>query len=284
MSTAPSAWFINTDAASLGGVSPHDTWFARGRAFTAGEVTYGTKLAKLTPGDLLLMWANGRGVVGIGRVTASWDRRPYGEDAWVYLKGTKDYGREYRLPVDWFLDLREEPMQRAEIVARGIASNNPVQALFPIKHVDQVKRAIEELRSSQSDWRPRNLPTREAFAQALASIGPDAHQGHRLVAAALFALPGHAGTIEDIAREIGWSTSSTVNAHFGGLGHRLANELGYEPSRRASGDLRWWNVLAGGHDSARGFVWRLHPEVADALVDAGWVERAPLYPDEVESN
>lgn len=102
-------YFVNTDAKSLGNVSPHDLWFQHGFAFTGGPKKYGQKFKKLIPGDILLMYANGFGATGVGVVKEQWDGYSYQNGAQlVYVAPYPDI--EYRIKVDWYLDLRQKPI------------------------------------------------------------------------------------------------------------------------------------------------------------------------------
>lgn len=133
----PEWYFINTDAKSLGGQSPHDLWFEHGKAFVGGDPRHGRLLQRPLPGDTLLMWVNGRGVVGVGVVTAPWDGRVH-EDAVVYRPPHRE--PEYRLGVNWIVDLRSSP-----ITAREIGSNPPstLQRLLESRR-DRVRGLIEK--------------------------------------------------------------------------------------------------------------------------------------------
>ena len=102
-------YFINTDAKSLGNKSPHDLWFRYGFAFSGGPIKYGQKFRRLSTDDILLMYANGLGVVGVGIVKEMWDENSYKEgEQLVYVEPYPDV--EYRIKVDWHLDMRQKPM------------------------------------------------------------------------------------------------------------------------------------------------------------------------------
>ena len=102
-------YFVNTDAKSVGKVSPHDLWFQHGYAFAGGPHKYGKKFGRLNPGDVLLMYANGSGVVGMGTVQEPWDGRSYQEGTQlVYVPPYADV--EYRIKVEWKLDFRNHPI------------------------------------------------------------------------------------------------------------------------------------------------------------------------------
>ena len=280
MSTTPAAYFINTDAGSLGDTSPHDDWMALGHAFAGGADSYGRNLGKLRPGDLLLMWANTVGVVAVGRVAEKWDGIKHIDDAWIYVEPYPDAGQEYRIAVDWFLDLRQAPLRTADIKARGIQNTNPRGPLSRIRNVGAVIGTVDALKLLPPTT-PPTRPGRQAFADALIRLSDQVHDNHKAVVAALHQLPGHEGTIGDVARVLGWASPSTVNLRFGELGRRLGKEVGQDPELRRTGTPQWWNILAEGMPSSRGFLWTLHPDVVGALRDAGWVNASFALADEV---
>lgn len=125
-------YFVNTDATSLGGESPHDAWLEYGMAFTGGGREYGEKLSRLSTGDAVLAWANGEGVVAVGRVVAPWDEIAH-DDPLVYVEPYAD--TEYRLVVDWFLDLRDGPMTPADI------GGNPRSA---VQRIDKLLKRVQQ--------------------------------------------------------------------------------------------------------------------------------------------
>jgi hypothetical protein len=145
MPLASSAYFINSDAKSLGGVSPHDAWLVHGHAFAAGAPSYARALGRLREGDLLFLWANTLGVVAVGRVLANFDGAVHDGDAWIYVPPFPDAGREYRLPVSWFLDLREKPLRTNDIKRLGIRSINPRGFLSRISNLDAALGAASAL-------------------------------------------------------------------------------------------------------------------------------------------
>jgi hypothetical protein len=130
-------YFINTDAKSLGGKSPHDKWISYEYAFTGGPIAYGKELGRLSQGDICLMYANRIGVVAIGKVLSTWDGITY-KNPLVYTGPHKD--KEYRICVDWFLDLRDKPIKTDRL--RLVLGWNPSRAVQRVKK-DEAK--IEKL-------------------------------------------------------------------------------------------------------------------------------------------
>ena len=95
-----SMFFINTDSKSNAGVSYHDEWFLRDVAVTSGPEKFQKRLDRPELGDLVLMYVNGKGVVGVGKVISSESDR---------IKNTVSPNElhEYHRKVDWYLDLRQ---------------------------------------------------------------------------------------------------------------------------------------------------------------------------------
>ena len=133
-------WVINTDADSAGGISPHDIWFQSGYAITSSFINdkkgyrkYGELvMGKLKPDDVLIMYANGIGGVGVGSVLELWDRKRYRGNLLIH-RPQNDLTEEYRICVDWFSDLRERPISAAEIVNKN--NRRPLNAtLVEIKN------------------------------------------------------------------------------------------------------------------------------------------------------
>ena len=105
---------INTDAMFNPGPTSseqkrdHEVWLEHNLAFTGGDYDkYGIgALGRLYPGDVCLMYENTVGLVAVGRVLEKWDGVEHKKP--MYYRGLDIY--EYRIGVDWFLDLSEMPV------------------------------------------------------------------------------------------------------------------------------------------------------------------------------
>ncbi len=107
-------YYFNSDAKSLG-YSPHAQWIKYNLAFTAGDYEeFGVQaLGKLNPWEILFMYVNGCGVVAAGSVSDSWaGSSSRGRDRLVYQD--TEYA-EYRIPVDWFLSIVNNPISRDDL-------------------------------------------------------------------------------------------------------------------------------------------------------------------------
>jgi hypothetical protein len=117
-------YIINTDARNLG-YNPHDIWIEYGMAFTGYSMRYGEYLGKLKPNDICFMYVNQRGILAVGWVLEEWDGKTY-DSPIVYTEMN-----EYRIKVDWFLDLRSKPISLDEV--RDIVGTIFPRALQRIK-------------------------------------------------------------------------------------------------------------------------------------------------------
>jgi len=124
-----SMYFINTDKKSNAGESYHDEWFSRGVAVTSGPDTYKTRLDRPEIGDLFLMYVNGTGIVGIGKVLSI-------ESVSTNDTTCPNEPHEYHREVDWYLDLRESPVSPATI--REMAGQTPLQTVQMVHKGEEV--------------------------------------------------------------------------------------------------------------------------------------------------
>ena len=139
-------YYINTDSKSLHN-SPHDSWIEHNLAFTGGQIHYGMLLGKLRPGDVCFMFVNSKGVMAVGRVLEEWDKKVYDQPL-VYIEPKYD---EYRIKVDWFIDLRDYPIRPNEL--RSIVGWMSSQALQSIDSLNGEKllRYAESSKISSPD-------------------------------------------------------------------------------------------------------------------------------------
>jgi hypothetical protein len=144
-----SYYYINTDTDALG-YSPHAKWIEYNHAFTSGNSQkgyedYGVRvLGKLSRGDILFMYANKCGVMAAGRVSESWNRRSYeGGDRLIYQECA-----EYRIGVDWYLDVVNNPINTKDLKSIGLRT--PIPTLQPIKDNNAAERLLEEIQNRVS--------------------------------------------------------------------------------------------------------------------------------------
>lgn len=117
----------------------------KGLAVTGGDPIYGEKLGCLSKGDTLLMYENKIGIVAIGAVRERWDRKTHSDPVYTL----DELRREYRLNVNWFLDLSDTPISLEELNRRtgyGAAPRGTVRRI--VESRPEFERLIEELQSS----------------------------------------------------------------------------------------------------------------------------------------
>lgn len=123
-------WLFNAD--QVGTSNSPDLWFKHNMGFSAnGRKEYGEPLGKMRVGDIVLMYQNNKGYVGLGKVLDQWDGRGY-RDHLVY-KGTKF--EEYRIPIHWFHDARTKPFDIGYVSARFLAKVRQPKLLARVKQV-----------------------------------------------------------------------------------------------------------------------------------------------------
>ena len=150
-------YLLNTDAKSMpDGRSPHGKWFEHGMVFCAEDTWgiskhkdmnhYGRNFTKLKPKDICLMYVNDIGVVGVGEVIEEYDGKSYSGTEWlVYGPGANGFGTEHRIRVNWYKDLRNNPISYNKLMSIGIIPNSA------FKHIVSSKERILELISRVPD-------------------------------------------------------------------------------------------------------------------------------------
>ncbi len=118
-------FFVNTDAASFGGMSKHDEWIHHRVVLTGGETGYKDALARIPRGARVLVYVNGVGVVAVGEVTSNEVIEVTSPNT-IYPTNQPEYHR----PVAWLLDLRSNPVTWAELV--DLLGQGPLQAVQEI--------------------------------------------------------------------------------------------------------------------------------------------------------
>jgi len=89
---------------------------------------------------------------------------------------------------------------------------------------------------------------------------------------AQYTMPDHAIAASDLAHQLGVPIS-TIHLAYGKLGHDLADALNFRPpTPNRANKPEWWRVLSLGRQGHRGFVWAMHPALAQALAEAHLVE------------
>lgn len=153
-------FFYNTDSKALKD-QPRPRFpllIKQGFAAVGGDrQKYGEQLGQLTPDDILLMYENGIGVVAIGEVRDHWDAVSHTVPKYytpTEMEGLTGGAYEYRISVEWFLDLSSSPISLNRLRERfGYKSNTTVTRGTIDKRVKQrteIAQIIEEVRAELS--------------------------------------------------------------------------------------------------------------------------------------
>jgi len=112
----------------------------------------------------------------------------------------------------------------------------------------------------------------QEYAAGLQAIAPRMNDAQRRLLVNQYHAPNRTVFATELARlaEIPGGHPA-VNAQYGRLGHMFVDATGHEPDFRSDKTPRWWSVFSQGEQHAKGFVWEMLPEVAEALVLLGWV-------------
>jgi predicted HNH restriction endonuclease len=66
-----------------------------------------------------------------------------------------------------------------------------------------------------------------------------------------------------------------VNSQYGRLGHIFCDAIGFDPSKYIDDKYWWWSVWSIGYETRdQGYLWEMHPEVAEVLETLGWIDNA----------
>ncbi len=91
------------------------------------------------------MYVNEIGVVGVGEVLEEYDRKSYSGTEWlVYGPGSNGFGTEHRIRVNWYKDLRYNPISYSKLKSVNIIPNSA------FKHIVSSKEGILELVDSNA--------------------------------------------------------------------------------------------------------------------------------------
>lgn len=117
------------------------------------------------------------------------------------------------------------------------------------------------------------IPTVSEYVAGLAGLRSRMSAEQVAIVQCQYHAPSHTATATQLAASACIRGGHpAVNAHYGRLGHMLADEIGFQPDRRNIGTFRWWSVISSGWTIGGGrFVWQMLPEVTDALEILGWV-------------
>lgn len=118
-----------------------------GFAAVGGNYRFGEKFEQLAINDILLMYENRRGILAIGKVKEKWNHQSYRTPLYYStneMTMLTDGAFEYRIAVDWFIDLSEKPIDILQVKERfGYTPRGAVKIILKQQLV--AKKMIEEL-------------------------------------------------------------------------------------------------------------------------------------------
>jgi predicted HNH restriction endonuclease len=122
--------------------------------------------------------------------------------------------------------------------------------------------------------------TVEEYKRALAAIIPYMTERDFALLRAQYTAPNRTVTVPQLAAAVGLEHYQPVNRSYGSLGRRLAPYLGDPPDRHYNGGPAWFSYLSDGRSATGGYLWRMYPNLAQALEEVGLVSDTSL-PEEV---
>lgn len=142
-----------------------------------------------------------------------------------------------------------------------------------------------------SSCRLKKVPSAAEYVAGLRKIQSRINDKQMRLLQKQYAAPGRSVTAPELAKLAGVSSHQVVNLNYGKLGHLFCDETGLEAPIGDEAELKvakWWTVWSIGYSTHEGFLWEMHPEVAEALEILGWVtvqsSTLPTFPDEVAEN
>ena len=120
------------------------------------------------------------------------------------------------------------------------------------------------------DWPPCRYSASE-YKRAFEAIEPRITEKQITMLREQHAAPGRTITAHQLAAAVGLSSYPSANKLYGKLGRLLCDEMGCSLLEGRN----WWKMLSAGIDYGRAapYEWVMHPPVAEALEELGWVER-----------
>jgi hypothetical protein len=94
-------------------------------------------------------------------------------------------------------------------------------------------------------------------------------------------------SMQELADTLGYESHATANAGYGALAHKIAHVLPHAPSDITEGKYVDWMQAVGavvGRNALGHSLWRLRPEVVQALQTMGWVDPIDSFPAAVSDD
>lgn len=128
---------------------------------------------------------------------------------------------------------------------------------------------------------PTPVPDAGRYADALGRLAERLSDVQRSLLVAHYLAPGHAATARELAEAAGLAAWQAVNSQYGQLGTMMRDALGYQAEGQQSYAIA--SFVSPGTGGGTEWLWVMHPELAEALEQLGWVQPNWLaLPDEVQ--
>lgn len=223
---------------------------------------------------LIRLGAEPRGIVGAGWTRTEPDDEPSVQIEFDLLSET---------PVVPFSVLESPPFSgfHWSIQASGVELPDDIAEQLE-EYLDQIPPVAD---APVRIYEMQNAPSVDEYVRALSALESRINDRLRRLLQAHYAAPNRTATATELAASVGIESHAVVNSYYGKLGHQLCDFLSIEPSMRPEGTHRWWSVWSSGWTTSGGsFMWRMLPQVAEALERLGWVAVAEFrLPDELPS-
>jgi len=169
------------------------------------------------------------------------------------------------------------------VVAKAEGATTREEAIADLKgKLDQMER----LALSECDT--EGAPSASVYERAFGHLLPDMSDSYKAMLRAHLAAPDHLISATKLADAAGYSGYEGANLHYGKLGKRVADEIGFVPPRREDGTEIWTCAIA--RDASMDteypntsmlealsrkmetlhFEWQMRPQVVQALRALGW--------------
>jgi hypothetical protein len=173
-------------------------------------------------------------------------------------------------------------IRRGTIVARSSGADRE-------EAIVSLKNELERLeRIELSDRDEEGAPSAKVYEEALSHLLPGMPASYLAMLRAHLAAPDQLISATRLAQAAGYAGYEGANLHYGKLGQRVADEIGFDPPRRSDGTSIWTCAIAREPSSelefpdtsmlgalersfdAPHFEWQMRPQVVQALRALGW--------------
>jgi hypothetical protein len=109
------------------------------------------------------------------------------------------------------------------------------------------------------------------YKRALLELEPTMAPRHRELLVAHYRAHRHTSNATQLAKLVGYKRFSSVNLQYGKLGQKLTAALKWKPPQKAQASYSIASFYPPSIEH-RDWEWHMHPELAQALRELGWVK------------